>query len=293
MEAWKKMLLKLLFPGATVTFLSIPVSAALLFYTFAYAGEDGPVAYLSYTLSAYATLLVCVQIPRLVRGARALLHRNRFLHRYLTDIPFRMRLSLYLSFGLNLLYAVIKLFFGVYYRSIWFGTFGVYYALLTVMRFLLVWHVKRSDFGKEPVSELKRYRLCGAILIPMTAALTGVIVLVIHQNEGFYYPGHLIYAVALYAFYTVTAAGVHIVRFRACQSPVLSAATVIRLAAALVSLFSLETAMLSQFGGSDDSAFRLVMIASTGAAICAGILGISIFMIVHASRRLNAPPSNR
>ena len=286
MRRWKNRLLKLLFPGPAVTLLGIPVSAALLVYAFAFAQGENPLVYLSYVLSFYTLVIVCAQIPRLVRAVSAHLHQRPWLHRYLSDPPFRMQVSLHLSLGFNLLYAVWKFFLGAWYRSVWFGTFGVYYALLTVLRFLLLRHMNRSAFGKEPVSEWRRYRLCGAILLPMTLALSGVLVLVIEKNETFQYPGYLIYAVALYAFYAVIAAAVHLVKYRRYRSPVLTASKIVGLASALVSLLSLETAMLTQFGGSGEPAFRQIMVAATGAGVCAILLGTAGFMILRASRQL-------
>ena len=61
--------------------------------------------------------------------------------------------------------------------------------------------------------------------------------------------------------------------YRKYHSPVISAARKVSLAAALVSMLSLETAMLSQFDTE-----------STG--ICAIIVGMGIFMIIHSTRRL-------
>ena len=290
MGTWKRILHKLLSPGMGIVLLGIPVSAALLIYTFGFAQEEGPLTYLAYIVSFYTLVVVCAWIPQLVRGVSARLHRNRHVHRYLTDLPFRIQVSLYSSLGINLLYAVMKLFFGAYYRSVWLGTFGVYYTLLTIMRFLLLRHLSRNDLGAVPVSEWKRYRLCGVILIPMTVALSGVVVLMYEKNEGFQYPGYLIYVVALYAFYATIAAAVRLVKYRKYQSPVIMAAKVISLASALVSILSLETAMLSQFGGSDDMAFRQLMIAATGAGVCAIILGIAVYMMIHAAKQLNQLP---
>lgn len=292
MDRWKRILNKLLFPGAAVVIVSVPVSAALLCRTFLFDHENEPAAYLSYLISAYATVIVCARVPKLVRSCSARIHRNQYAHRYLTDVPFRMQVSLYLSSGINLLYAVMKLCFGVYYRSVWFGTFGAYYALLTAMRFLLLAHARRNAFGTELVSEWRRYRLCGTFLLPMTAALSGVVVLMIEKNEGFAYAGYLIYVVAMYAFYAAASALVNVVKYRKYQSPVISAAKAISLASALVSILSLETAMLSQFNDGD-LLFRRVMISASGAGVCAIILGMALFMIVRATKRLNAPRANQ
>ena len=291
MRKWKRILHKLLFPGTAVTLLGIPLSAALLFYAFGVAREPDPLVYVSYMVSFYTLVIVCAQIPKLVKGVSASLHKNPYAHRYLTDLPFRTYLSLYLSLGINLLYAVMKLFFGVCYRSVWFGTFGIYYTLLTLMRFLLLRHLNRNTFGMALVPEWKRYRLCGTILIPMTLALSGVVVLAFEKGEGFQYPGYLIYVVAMYAFYATITAVIHLVRYRKYQSPVMMAAKVVSLASALVSLLSLETAMLSQFGSRDDLAFRSVMIASTGAGVCVIILGMAVYMMIHATGQLQKLPS--
>ena len=286
LETWKQLLRKLLFPGTAVIFFSVPISAALLIYAFGFAHEENPLVYLSYVVSAYTLVIVCIQIVKASKKVSVLLHRNPYIHRYLTDISFRMHVSLNLSVGLNLVYAVMKLFFGVYYHSVWFGTLGVYYTLLTIMRFLLIRHANRNAFGKELMSEWKRYRLCGAILVPMTLALSGVVVLMIKKDEGFQYPGYLIYVMAMYAFYAIITAIIHIVKYRKYQSPVMTAAKVIKLAATLVSILSLETAMISQFGDSSDLLFRLAMIACTGGIICIVILVMAIYMIAHANKRL-------
>ena len=288
---WKRFLHRLLFPGAAVLLAGIMLSTGLLIYAFGFARGDEPLVYLAYGLSFYTLVAVCARIPRLVRGVSVRLHRNRCLHRYLTDFSFRTHVSLYLSLGINLLYAVMKLCLGVYYRSVWFGTFGVYYAQLTAMRFLLLRHLRWNSMGEQLAAEWRRYRLCGAILLPMTAALSGVVILVIESGEGFRYPGYLIYAVALYAFYAVTAAIVHVIRYRKYHSPVVRAAKAIHLASALVSMLSLETAMLSQFGGADQAEFRLVMTAATGAGVCLLILGMAVFMLIHGGRQLRSLPS--
>lgn len=69
--------------------------------------------------------------------------------RYLREGMFRTEISLYPGLLINLFYAGIKLFSGVCYRSVWFGTLAVYYILLAVMRFSLLHHVRTKGIGKE------------------------------------------------------------------------------------------------------------------------------------------------
>lgn len=291
MERCKRILHKILFPGLAVVLISVPAAAALLVYAFLYEEDASPAAYAAYIVSAYSLTIVCAWIAKNAGSARrdvtAAVHRNRLAHRYLTDVAFKMHVSLYLSLGVNLLYAAMKLVLGLWYGSVWFGTLAVYYILLAVMRFLLLHHVNLAGIGTDLVSELRRYRLCGVILLGMNIALSGVVVLVVQKNEGFHYAGYLIYVMAMYAFYSVITAVADVVKYRRYNSPVMSAAKAVKLAAALVSMLSLETAMLEQFSGEENpETFRQIMTGATGGCVCAVVLAMALYMIFHATGQL-------
>lgn len=287
MERFRRILNRFLFPGTAVVVISVPVAAALLIYIFTQGEEYSPIAYLSYTLSAYSLTIVCAWIVRFPKkDFKAVLHRNPYVHRYLTDVPFKIHVSLYLSLGINLLFAALKLFFGIFYRSVWFGTLAVYYFMLAVMRFLLLRHVNRNGIGTNIRSERKRYRLCGIILLLMNSALSGVVILVVRKNEGFRYPGYLIYVVAMYAFYNIITAVMEVVKYRKYKSPVMSAAKAIKLAAAMVSMLALETAMLAQFDAENGPRFRQLMTGLTGGGVCLIVLVMAVFMIVQSTKQL-------
>lgn len=288
MERVKLILKRIIFPKLAVVIICVPVAAALLIDTFLYEAEDSPIAYFSYMLSTYALMIVCARFSRIPKGTiRSLLHRNAYMHRYLTDIPFQTHVSLYLSLGLNLIFAAMKMFYGVRYRSVWFGTLAVYYVTLAVMRFLLLRHVRRNAIGKELILELRQYRLCGMILLLMNIALSGVVILVVVKNESFTYAGYLIYVVAMYAFYNMISAVQDVVKYRKFNSPVMSASKAIKLATALVSMLSLETAMLMQFdAGQNSPNFRRGMTAATGGCVCLIVLVMAVFMIVQSTKRL-------
>ena len=271
MERWKQFFHALLFPRLAVALISVPVTAALLLYTFAYGSETSPVTYLAYLFSAYSLLIVCISTGKMAKGgAWQRLHRNPYIHRYLTDLPFQTHVSLYLSLGINLLFAGIKLFLGVYYRSVWFGTLAVYYGMMAMIRFVLLRHVSRAGIGQDIRAEFKYYRLCGVILLLMNSTLAGVVVLVVRKDQGFYYAGYLIYVVALYAFFNT-----------------ITAVRAVKLAAALVSMLALETAMLMQFdNGQNAPQFKQIMTAATGGGVCAIVFAMAVFMIVQSTKRL-------
>ena len=292
----KKILRKLFFlPPVPPLLIAVP-SYGLVIYALVGENVHPVVVYASYILSTYALIITVTGIAGSVRFVRQGIAKHPFVQKVL-DIPvvgryfheniFRAEAALYRGFFINLLYAGIKMFSGIVYKSMWFATLAVYYVLLAVMRFLLLHHVRQVDeLGQDKVSEWKRYRLCGMILLFMNFALSGIVVLVVRENSGFEYPGMLIYAMAAYAFYAVITAVYNVMKFRKYGSPVLSAAKVINLTAALVSMLSLETAMLTRFGATDDEGFRLVMMACTGAGVCMIVLGMAVYMIVHATKRL-------
>ena len=289
-----KEILKKIFvlPPVPTLLIAIP-SYALVIYILANGLENEIISYVSYILSAYAAIITVTGIAGIVRLARQGINShplvkkaldNPLVSRYLREDIFRAEAALYQGFFINLLYAGIKMFSGIYYRSIWFVTLAVYYILLAVMRASLLHYVRKGEKGKR--SEWRRYRLCGIILLFMNVALSGIIVLVISMNSGFVYPGVLIYVMAMYAFYATITAVWNVVKFRKYGSPVMSAAKVIGLTAALVSMLSLETAMLTQFGSDDDQMFRQIMTASTGAGISSIVLGMAIFIIWHSTKQI-------
>lgn len=272
---WVKKKLKKLFclPPVPTLLISVP-SYGLVIYALAGKDVEPVIAYISYLLSAYALIISLTGMTGIVRIVRQGIDKHPLVRkalgiplvdRYLREDMFRAETGLYQGFFINLLYAGIKMFSGIFYKSIWFVTLAVYYILLAVMRASLLHYVRKTV--KNKISEWKRYRLCGILLLFMNIALTGIVILVIYQNSGFEYPGMLIYVMAMYAFYATIMAVRNVIKFRRFKSPVMSAAKAINLTAALVSMLSLETAMLTQFGAADDPTFRQVMTASTGAGM--------------------------
>ena len=286
-------------PPIPTLLIAVP-SYALVIYALTSETVNSAIAYAAYLLSAYAFIITITGITGIVRLIQKGIKQNPIARRaleiplvgrYLKEDTFRAKIALYQSFFINLFYADVKMFSGIRYKSVWFASLAVYYILLAIMRFSLL-HYEWKRAGKNKASEWRRYRLCGIMLLFMNAALTGMVTLVVRENSGFEYPGMLIYIMALYAFYAVITAVWNIIKFRRYGSPILSAAKVINLTAAMVSMLSLETAMLTQFGTGNDADFRRIMTASTGAGVCIIVTGMSVYMIVHATTCLRSKERN-
>lgn len=301
MTDWKAVGKKLAYPPWWVTLPLALVSAAGLLYVFLNGLDTTPVAFVIYVLSAYTVTAVTFWAVKLVPGwyrrLKALVHGNKYGHRYLTDISFKTHVALYRSLAVNLLYVAVNLFTGVWYRSVWFITLAVYYLILAAIRFQLLRFARRNDFGTDLLSEWRQARVSCAVLLLINVALSGIVLLVIVQNRSFEYAGILIYVMAMYTFYITTSSIISIVRYRKYKSPVISTTKVISLAAALISMLALETAMLSQFRTETTSPyFERIMVGATGAGVCLVVLSLSFYMIFRASREIRKhkaghPPS--
>lgn len=287
---WKKICKKLLFPPAWLMAVLTVLSAVSLALVFTKGWDASPVAYACYVLSFYTlsvvTLFFIVVFPGWYKRAKSKIYANEFGSRYMTDAKFRTRVSLYLSLGINLLYVAVNLFSGFWYQTAWFGILAVYYAILAVMRFLLLRFVNQVGIGRDLRRELRRSRLCAAILLTLNLILTGAVLMILYQDKGYEYNGVLIYVMALYTFYTTTHAIIDLVKYRKLGSPVMSTAKVISLAAALVSMLSLETAMFSQFGGDMPKDAQRLMIALTGGGVSLAVISLSVYTIIQANRKL-------
>ncbi len=293
MERAKKVIRAVLFPKAAVIVLCAVLAAILLIYTFGFYGTSGWIAYVSYVFSAYALVIVCIRLWSMKNSAAVkhmkdtvleLAGQNPYVSRYRTDIVFKTKISLLLSLALNTGYAVLKFAAGIFYGSAWLITLAAYYTLLLTMRFLLLLHIHRNT--RDMAAEWRRCRACGVVLLFMNIILTGMVILVLQRGEGFAYPGYLIYGMALYDFCTMTMAIVNLVKSRKQKSPVLTAAKVINVAAALIAMLSLETAMITQFGAEEGEVFRHTMIASTGGGICAVMVVMAVLMIARSTKNI-------
>ena len=286
---WKK-LIKYLYPPLWVIILLVLICTAALVYTFIGGYEAHPVAYFTYVLSFYTLTTVvmwCIKlIPKHYRTAKEKVYSNPVGEKLMTDMKFRTHVSLYGSLGVNLIYVALNALSGFLYHTSWFFVLAFYYTILAVMRFLLVRFVNCVGIGTDRFKELRRSRLCGYILLTVNLALSGAVLMILYQNKGYEYHGILIYVMAAYTFYITTLAIINLIKYRKLGSPVMSMAKIINMAAALVSMLSLETAMFSQFGKDMSNENKQIFIMLTGAGVSIVIVTMSVYSIVKNSKEI-------
>lgn len=288
---FKKLVKKLLFLPVFLIIIFVLISAGALVFIFVKKLEMHPVAYAVYVFSFY-TLSVfsifCYQaLPKRIRNVRTKVYNNKYGNRYFTDIIFKTHVTLYRSLSINLLYVAVNIVSGILTKSFWFLYLAGYYVILSVLRYLSLKYLKRNEMGADIKAEWKLSRFCSGILTLLNLILTGVIPMMMFKNRGFEYYGILIYVMAMYTFYITTVSIINIVKYRKYMSPVMTMTKIISLAAALVSMLALETAMLTAFGQETPELTKRLLIAFTGAGISITVIVMSCYMIIRSSKELN------
>ena len=284
---WKKFGRALLFPHMAVPLVLLPVATVLLVYSMVFTGEDSAIAYISYVLAAYTLTIWCVRIPELIRFFKKFKDENKYARRWLTDTHLRVNVSLYGSLLWNAAYAVFQLGLGLWHHTFWFCSLAGYYLCLAVMRFFLVRYTSKHRAGEKMRDELVRYRNCGIAFLLMNMALALIIFFMVYWNRTFEHHEITTIAMAAYTFGTLTMSIISVIKYRKYNSPVFSASKAISLAAALVSMLTLESTMLTTFSdGTMSLADRRILLGISGGVISAFIIGMAIYMIMQSSKKI-------
>ena len=284
---WKKIGKALLFPHMAVPLVLLPVATVLLVYSMVFTGEDSAIAYISYVLAAYTLTIWCFRIPFLIRFFKKFKDENKYAHRWLTDTHLRVNVSLYGSLLWNTAYAVFQLGLGFWHHTFWFYSLAGYYLCLAVMRFFLVRYTSKHRAGEKMRDELVRYRNCGIAFLLMNMALALIIFFMVYWNRTFEHHEITTIAMAAYTFGTLTMSIISVIKYRKYNSPVFSASKAISLAAALVSMLTLESTMLTTFSdGTMSLADRRILLGISGGVISAFIIGMAVYMIVQSSKNI-------
>ncbi len=281
MEKIKQNIIKIFSPPTSLLLCMIIFCTVSLIFIFSQNKEDPVFSCIIYSISAYSLTSICFKIPKIYRFLYNLAQSNPLSQKYITDYLFRFQVSLYLSFGVNLVYATFKLIVGLFFSSHWWVSIAAYYMVLAVARLLLVRYVHSHTHNRNLKDEFIRYRMCGFMLFIINIAFMGIVMQMIWQDKGYHYPGFLIYFVAAYTFYCITISIFNLIRYRKLENPVLTAAKAISLVNALSSLIALETALFSQFG--KNAQFKELMIETTGFIVCIFIFILAFFMVLKGN----------
>ena len=238
---------------------------------FVLSHEDASlIAYAVYALSAVTLAGSVRDIVHLAGRIRAGLP--------LPDAETRRLAGLRISLLAGFAYGAFKLALGLIIPSLWLVLMSLYYFCLASSRLYIV---RNMDMD---------WRLCfrtGLMLLVLNVFAGGVITYVVIRSHVITYPGYAIYAIAAWSFISLAMAVKSLAGFARRGRPALIAASAVKLSGALVSLFILQTAMISTFGENGDG-FGRFMGSSLGFAVEVLILLLAAMLIVLGRRKEHA-----
>ena len=282
---------KALLPPKPILFFIPTVAFTALIFIFVTEKEESWPAYPIYFMSAYSLAVLIAATPKIIKRIKTAIANNRTIHRvsssaigsrYLSDLKFRGRFSIYQGMIFNFLYARFRTIAGIRYMSVWFISIAVYYLVLGLMRAYLIFCFHRREIYGLSYEYLCCRRTAWLLLL-LNIPMGGMILLMIQTNSSFSYPGYVIYLSALYTFYTMFTSVSNLVRYRRLGSPILSAAKVLNLVSAIMSVLGLQTAMISRFSTNGEE-YRKLMNSITGVFVYGIVIIIAVYMILYAER---------
>ena len=155
-------------------------------------------------------------------------------------------------------YSAYHIIFGVTASSWWLFTIGIYYVILSIVRFSVL---------QSRIQERFYIRFTGIMLMVLSLPLAGTVILAFVKERGKEFHLIVMLVIAIYAFTKITLASVNWVKSRKSTSAKLITLRNLSFADAFVSIFSLQRSMLVSFEGMSETEIRIMNIA-TGSAVC-------------------------
>ncbi|MBQ3015543.1 MAG: hypothetical protein IJD79_02050 [Clostridia bacterium] len=286
-QKWKRIGKAFIFPKKIIIGLLTPIAIVLLILSAVIWDTASVPSIISYVVSAYTLTVWCFRIPDIIKWCKRQKNENKYLLYWRENPRFRVNVTLAASIIFNCIFAAFQLFLGIYHGSFWFYSIAGYYLFLAAMRYFLFKHTKSFRPGERMRAELIKYRNCGWVFLAVNLSLSVIVLFMIKFDRTFIHHEITTIAIAAYTFTAFTLAIVNLIKFRKFNSPAFSASKAISLAAACVSMITLESTMLTTFGDpTADKTMNRILLGATGAVVSAFLIVMAIFIIVQSTKKL-------
>jgi len=243
-----------------------------IFHYMLYAFSAVSLAYFVYTIIYFA--------PKLTEKTIKTLRKYKFTSSLLDNYGYRTLVFSIISFILNIAYVAFMLVLGIMTDSVWYITITIYYLVLSIIQGSVFYSKKKYN---NEMHQVKIFKYCGVMLIFLTLAFSGIIVLIYKSNMYFEYAGLMIYAVATYTFLKLTVAIINLFKARKQDDLYVQGLRNINLASALVSLVVLQVALFQAFAPEHNTS---VANGLTGGVVSLIILLLGIYMIIKSKNKM-------
>ena len=126
-------------------------------------------------------------------------------------------------------------------------------------------------------------------LVVIILAMSSTVARLVLQGFGGSYPGAVIYVYAAYAFIQIMVALVNLVRARREETLAVKGVRAFNLASALISVFALQTVLLSRIDWDllPDAVSRSVVEGGLGGFVCLCMVVMGLWLAISATARLS------
>lgn len=281
----KKKIYSLFHPKDKMIFGGVIFIILSLLYLIYLDRFEKPESYILYLLMSYSLVIICIKVYEIIKILiNKIVEKNKYLKMYRDDLKLRHKISLICSLILNTIYVLFKFITGIFYKSLWLIAFAIYYLILVITRYNLTKEeLKKSKYLKD---EYLKYRISAITLLFINLFLMIIILIIVNEKIIISYNQNITIAIAVYTFYLMISSIMNLIKYRKLKSPLISASKIVNVITSLVSMLSLEIAMLGTFGA-DKIQFNEFMIMTTGGGISIIIIIISLYMIIKSTEWLN------
>lgn len=196
-----------------------------------------------------------------------------------------------LAGSIHIAFAFATMVAGLLSRSLWTISVGVVVALLNAGKsYLASGALTGGALGGsvESIESLKRCRIAGAALALLVLVMSGTVARLVVAGYGRSYPGALIYLYAGYALVLIILAFANLLRARREELVAVKGVRAFNLAIALISVFALQTVLLSRVAWRDlpIAVPRELVEGAVGGAVCASMVTLGAWLALSANGRL-------
>lgn len=286
MKTGQAVIKRIFAPPLAAELALILLSLILLAFVFSPVYSTGVLfTVISCLIAGYALASLCLGFRDYFSTVNDYLMSKKYSGLYLADVPFRVHINVHLSLVANLAYASFRLIVSILTSSVWQGALAGYYACLSATRVFLARKLPNSQENIRPEQELRDSHTVGYFMLVLSFAVAAIIVQMLRDGQRFSYPGYMIYIVSAYTLVYLAITMVSIIRYRHLGSPILLVTKAINLSTAVVSLYCLQTALMSTFG--EGGKFQTLMNIISGGVVWLIIYTVAIYVLIMTKKQIN------
>lgn len=249
---------------------------------------------ITFFYSAY--LLIRFDFKNIVSGYKStkskLSQKFTFVKRFFNESDFRTLSNNVIGLNLGLCFVLYSAIIGIIFHSIWDISFSIYYLLLVLIRLLIMLCEQRISKNENMVStekELNRakvLRLEGLLLIFVSIALVVPVTLLAMLQKEVVFPMWIAIANACYAFYKIIDCTYSFIKNKNNNNLSIKGIKNLNLIGALVSMLTLENAMIMTFSVSIEESMKIMLILSALAVMVINSI-IAIMTFIDGNKNVN------